>query len=471
VLQGRSEKIAAGFAVALVLTVVLYWTGRGLGQPSVPKGNVARVGDVLIPVGNEEGPGIELGKPFGEKGGGKGPQEKGAAGEAEGPKGVGDFNHALAQAAIRQGLKTVPKPGSDQYKQLRDQAMGDLLDATWIQGEAKDRNVVVTNREVTDQLDQIKKQNFPTKAAFDRFLKRSGFTPYDVDQRVRLQLLSQKIQQEIVKGVGKVGGGDVAKYYESNQAQFEQPASRDARLILNKSKAKIDEARSALEDSTSEATFKKVAKQLSTDATTKDNGGLRQNIVQGTTGDPQLDSTVFSSPKDTLIGPVKTTSGYYLVFVTKITPKRLQPLKDVRKQIAQQLTSQRQQEAFSAFIEDYRAKWTEKTICAKGYIFDRCANAPASQERPKGAPPVISTRPASPGKLAGFGQPLSAGMPQGPHPPGGDKAPPTFGGQQLPPGVPPPPTGGGAAGGPPPGASGGPPPGASGGPPPGAGGP
>jgi parvulin-like peptidyl-prolyl isomerase len=472
VLQGRNEKIAAGFALALVITIVLYWVDRGLGQPSVPKDDVARVGDVFIPIGKQEGPGIELGKPFGTKGGGKGPPA-----EADAPKnGIGDFNHALVQAAIRQGLKTIPKPGTTQYKALRDQAMGDLLDAAWIQGEASDRGITVTDSKVQEQLAQIKKQNFPTKAAFDRFLKRSGFTPYDVEQRVRLQLLSQEIQKRIVKNVEPVSGRDVGKYYEANKVQFEQPASRDARLILNKSKAKIDAARSALETSTSEATFKRVAKQYSTDVTTKDAGGLRQNIVQGTTGDPQLDAVVFTSSKDTVIGPVKTSAGYYLVDVIKVTPKHTQPQKSVSAQIKQQLTSQRQQEAFSGFIEDYRAKWTEKTICAKGYIFERCGNAAPAVQRQKGAPAVTSTRPAAPGHLAGFGQPLSAGMPQGPHPAGADKPPlPPGGIPGLPPGVSAPPGAGapppGASGGPPPGASGGPPPGASGGPPPGAGGP
>lgn len=460
-LRDRRERIAALLGVALVIAVVLYWTGRGLGQPNVPKGDVARVGDVFIPKGNEQGPGLDLGKPFGQKGGGKGSTE---ADSEEAHNGIGDFNHALVQAAIRQGLKTIPKPGTTQYTQLRNQAMGDLLDAAWIEGEAKDRHIAVTDREVQDQLSQIKKQNFPTAAAFDRFLKRSGFTPYDVEQRVRLQLLSQRIQQQIVKHIAPVTRRDIDKYYESSKSQFEQPASRDARLILNKSKSQIDAARSALETSTSEATFKRVAKQYSTDATTKDNGGLRQNIIKGTTGDPQLDSTVFSSPKNTLIGPIKATTGYYLVYVTKETAQHFQPEKDVSKQIEQQLTSQRQQEAFSGFIEDYRAKWTAKTICAKGYIFERCANGSLPQQRQKGAPPVTATRPAAPGHLAGFGQPLTAGMPQGPHPPGPDQAPPTFGGQQLPPGVPPPP--GASSGGPPPGAAGG----ASGGPPPGAGG-
>lgn len=457
--RGDKKTIALVMGTLLIVLVGLIAASQGLGQPSVSKTDVARVDgggpggdDVFIPIGPETGPGLDLGTPFGEKAP-PGTTSEAECDQAKIAKGIcpGDFNRALAQAALRNELKELPKAGTPEYEALRDQAMGELLDAVWIEGEARDRGASVSQREVDQQLEQIKQQNFPTKKEYERFLRRSGFTPFDVEVRVRLQLLAEKIQQQVAKSVKPVTQAEVTEFYEANKKQFEQPTTRNARVIINADKAKIDQAKTALEGDTSPKNFKKVAKEFSTDPLSKDQGGLRENLVEGSTGDAALDEAVFSAPLNQLVGPVETAEGFALVFVTKETPGMTQELKAIQQQLQEQLSSQRQQEVLAAFIEDYRAKWTSKTICATGYIFERCDNAPALVQRAPGAPPVSSTRPAAPGQGAGLGQPLAAGLPQGPHPPGEDGAQQPAGGG-LPPGAVPGGPGGAPPGAPPPGA-------------------
>ncbi len=78
--------------------------------------------------------------------------------------------------------------------------MGFLISSDWILGEAQDRNIVVSEAEVRHRFDHIRGQQFPTRRAFKRFLKQSGQTVADLLLRVRLSILSERIQKAVQAG-------------------------------------------------------------------------------------------------------------------------------------------------------------------------------------------------------------------------------------------------------------------------------
>jgi len=131
-----------------------------------------------------------------------------------------EFDTALLQAAKRQGLQQAPAEDNPQYQVLRDEALGDLFDIAWIQGEAEERGIEATDTEVQDQLQQVKNQSFKTDREYQQFLERSGFTEEDVNLRIELQVLSTKIQEEVAADAEKVSDDDAEKYYEANKANY-----------------------------------------------------------------------------------------------------------------------------------------------------------------------------------------------------------------------------------------------------------
>jgi parvulin-like peptidyl-prolyl isomerase len=347
------------------------------------------------------------------------------------------FSCSLKQAAARAGLKTIPKPGSSQYTSLKDSAVGDLLDTVWIQSEAEEQGVTATPQEIAAQLAQIKQQNFKTKAEFQQFLKTSGYSKADVNTRVKLQILSQKIEQKVAKNVTPVSDSDVHDYYDAAKTQFTQPASRDVRVILNKDKAKVEQALALLQKDDSAANWKKVAAKYSTDPASKSNGGLRPGITQGLLEKP-LDGDIFSAPLKQVEGVVKTPLGYYDYEVEKVTPEQTQPFSQVQQQIRQQLDQQNQQNQFQAFVNNYGAKWQSRTFCAAGFVTSRCANfksghpqtAPPTcyEAHPKGGrpdacpAPVQQVQPALPGTVTLI-NPQGTRLAQRPVPPGAAVSP------------------------------------------------
>src|SRR5215207_8674697 len=176
-----------------------------------------------------------------------------------------DFDTAFQQSAAQAGLPQPPAPGEEQYEQIREQALSSLLDQAWIEGEADRRGVEVTDKEVSDTFTQLKQQNFQTEAEYQKFLQQSGLTQEDIDERVRLQVISQKIQEEITGDAPEPSDDEAQEFYDENQAQFEQPEQRDIRLIVNRDPAQVQAALTQLQADNSPENWKRVAAELSTD--------------------------------------------------------------------------------------------------------------------------------------------------------------------------------------------------------------
>jgi foldase protein PrsA len=329
-----------------------------------------------------------------------------------------------------------PKPADlkaqckQEYDGLRDQTMQFLISAQWLLQESKNRKITASDKEVQTTFQQQKKQSFPKEADYQKFLKSSGQTEADLLYRVKLSVLTNKLQQAIIKDKGKVTDAQITDYYNKNKKRFAQPETRDLLVVLNPKKAK---AQAALKELQAGKPWKQVAKKYSTDDASKAQGGKLPNVTQGQQ-EKGFDTAIFGAPKGKVTGPVKTQFGYYVFKVTKVTPAKQQTLAQVKETIRNLLQSQNQQKALNDFVKDFQDGYKKKTNCAKGFVVEQCKNAP----KPKSA-----TQP-----LNGGSPNTGGGSPQAPQ-----QVPPGATPQQVPPGGAPqqvPPQGGAPQGSPPP---------------------
>jgi len=347
--RGKDRDRAAGrqrlglvlFGALLVLLFVGFAVAQGIGSPSVPSGDVAMVENVPDEIANVS-------------------QE--------------EFDHAMVQQVAQAKLKKAPARDSKKFEEMKTAALGELLDQIWIRGQAEELGITVTNKQIEEELAQIKKQSFPSKGAFEKFLKESKFTEEDVNDRVELQVLSTAIQEQVNGEAPAPSASEISDYYEAEKAsQFTEKESRDVRIIINKDKAKVEAAKKALEADSSPANWKKVATKYSSDPTSKSKGGLQEGITaEFLKGD--LKDAIFGSATGEIKGPVKFETNWILTEVVKLNPAKSKSLAEVKAQIEETLKGERQQEFFSEFVSDYQTKWKLRTFCADGYVIERCAN-------------------------------------------------------------------------------------------------
>jgi foldase protein PrsA len=274
-----------------------------------------------------------------------------------------------------------------QYQSLKQEVLSFLLSSQWVIGEASDLGVHVSDSEVKKRFEQIKTQQFPKAAEFEKFLASSGQTASDLLLRVKLNLLSSKIQQKIIKSKGNVSQAQVAKYYKENPQRFGTPEKRSLKIILTKNEAEAAKAKREIE---SGKNFSSVAKSASIDPTTKANGGVLVGVVKGQEAAP-LDAAIFSAKPNVLVGPVKTAFGYYIFEVTGATPGNQQSLVQAQASIKQQLTATQQQAALTSFVKEFKKKWTGRTDCRTGYLVMDCKQYKAPKTTSPNTPVVPTT--------------------------------------------------------------------------------
>ncbi len=370
------RNVAIFLGALLVLGVVLIAVIQGLGKDDVPSGDVAVVDGNAIT--------------------------------------QADFDTAFQQAASQAGLPQPPAPGDDQYEQVRDQALSTLLDSAWIEGEGERQGVEVTDKEVQDTFTQLKDQNFQTEEEYQQFLQQSGLTQEDIDERVRLQVISQKIQEQITNDTPEVSDEEAREFYDANKAQFEQPESRDIRVIVNNDPAQVEQALTQLQADNSPENWKRVAAAVLNRSPVKGQG---RRARRGRPGDLRgaAQHRDLRGARGRGQGPVETSVSNYAFQVDIDHPRQHHLIRgSPAEQIKQQLEQQAQQGQFAAFLADYRDHWVELTICSDDFLTERCDNfkgnpapcpdpslTPEQQQQQlqqSGCPPpVLTISPAPPG--------------------------------------------------------------------------
>jgi foldase protein PrsA len=263
-----------------------------------------------------------------------------------------------------------------QYKSYQQEVLGFLIGIDWLFGEAESQGIKLTDKEVVKHFNELQKQEFAKPGSFQAFLKSTGETVPDLLLRVKQSMIETKLREKISKPKTATEA-EVAKYYAEHKSQYGQFEKRDLRIVLTKTEAAANQAKSEIQSGKS---FASVAKSKSIDPTSKDNGGELPGVIKGEE-QKALGEAVFAAKQGVLTGPVKTPFGYYVFEVKAIHAPTQQPLSQVKTTIKQQLSSQGAQKALEKFSKEFEKKWRAKTECRAGYVVKNCKEYKA----PKGS--------------------------------------------------------------------------------------
>lgn len=276
-----------------------------------------------------------------------------------------DFDGLLKQAkrSYEAQKRDFPKAGTREYNQLKNQAVEFLVQRAQFEQKAGELEVSVTDAEVSDRLNKLKKQYFAgSDKRYQNQLKQQGLSDQQVRKDIRAQLIQEELFKKITDDV-KVTEKEIKKYYDENKSRYGRPESRQVRHILVSTKQQADRLYSRLKAGDS---FAKLAKQFSKDPGSKDTGG-KLTIARGQTVQA-FDQTAFKLEKGVLSRPVKTQYGYHLIEATSaIIPAQTTPFKQVRESIKGQLLQTKRNEAMTKWVEDTKKDFSDKTSYQVGF--------------------------------------------------------------------------------------------------------
>lgn len=261
--------------------------------------------------------------------------------------------------------------GLTSRREARWQAFELLLSFAWIEGEAAERGLALSDEIVRREFLAQKRQSFPSDRDFRRFLRDTGQTVADVERRVRLDMLSNMIRDQVVAPAAASVTDAVVDDHITKHGHERVPERRDIRVVLTKRKRTAVQAKRELLRG---RTWKSVARRYSIDKATNHRGGRLRGVARGTL-ERRLDRAVFRAPRRRISGPVRTRFGYWLFSVTRIEPAHFLPEATSRRIIRRRLVAQAEQAELDRFVAAFTAKWTGRTVCADAYRASRnCAN-------------------------------------------------------------------------------------------------
>ncbi|MGH3012476.1 MAG: peptidylprolyl isomerase, partial [Gaiellaceae bacterium] len=268
-----------------------------------------------------------------------------------------------AEATYKARQQEFPEAGTPEFAQLRNAIVTSLVEQAQFEIAAEELGVTVTDQDLEKRLDELKEQFFEgDEQAYKDELEKQGLTEEQVLKDLRARMVSEKVFEDVTSEV-EVSDQDIQAYFEQNKEQFQQPASREVRHILVKSKARADQIHRQLENG---GNFARLARQFSTDPASKNEGG-RFTAQEGATVAP-FDKVAFQLDTGELARPVKTQFGWHIIeAVEDVQAASTQKLADVEEQVSTTLLEEKKNTRITEWVEELKARFESQVAYAPGF--------------------------------------------------------------------------------------------------------
>ncbi|MFZ5875184.1 MAG: peptidylprolyl isomerase [Nitrospirota bacterium] len=202
-------------------------------------------------------------------------------------------------------------------RELRAQALEDLIQEELMVQEAKRQGLTVTRSAVDEETAKIKKR-FADSAQYDRALSRAGLSEAAVRAGVERFLLVKRVTERAVNDKVVVTDATMNAYYDANPSRFVVPEQVRYRHILiavdpGGSPADWEAAKQRAAGLVKQARagkpFADLAKTQSDDADTRESGGDRGWVHRGQLEHDE-DAVLFALPVAGVSDPLRTLYGY-----------------------------------------------------------------------------------------------------------------------------------------------------------------
>lgn len=167
--------------------------------------------------------------------------------------------------------------------------------------------------------------------------------------QIKEQLLMEYAVSKCVDGV-RVKEEEVKAYYEAHKDDLNAGETVNASHILVDSEEKANEILASVK--AGEITFEDAARQFSS-CPSKEQGGNLGDFGKGQMV-PEFDEAVFSMQVGEIAGPVKTQFGWHLILLNEKNEATEIPYADIREQLYQQVTQEKQQAAYQSKINQLK---------------------------------------------------------------------------------------------------------------------
>jgi peptidyl-prolyl cis-trans isomerase SurA len=246
--------------------------------------------------------------------------------------------------------------------QLQPKALNRLIDKKLIDQKVKELGINVTDEELRQTIEDVKKQNKLSQEDLISALRSQGLSFDQYKAQLREQLERVRLMGQEVRSKIQVGENEAKEYYDANPGSFSTEDSFRARHIffrLNRS-SKGDEvnkvlttAMIVLQQAQSGKDFAELARKYSDDPQAATDGGELGTFKKGDML-PEIENAVIGMRSNQISDIVNTPAGFHIIKLEERTPGKLKPFDDVKGEINEMLYKKKSEERFNLWLAGLR---------------------------------------------------------------------------------------------------------------------
>lgn len=225
---------------------------------------------------------------------------------------------------------------------LKTGVLTNLIRTEVLRRAAEDRGVEVTDDEIAGQREELLSQ-VGGEEALNELIEQNNISEQELTDNLRDQVIQDEIASELADDVTD---REVRQAFRED-AQNQYGEKVEVRHILTETR---DQARDAIERIESGESFADVARDVSTDTASAQNGGDLGEVPKGATV-PEFEEAAFGAEPGEIVGPVRSQFGFHVLEVTDTASAP--ELSEVSGQIRDDLQTAAGAEAFMTYIREF----------------------------------------------------------------------------------------------------------------------
>ncbi len=245
-------------------------------------------------------------------------------------------------------IKGTLDENSDSVKELKRNLLNQLIEQHLFLTEAARLKVDVHPDELSQAVDRIKGDY--ASGEFEAMLQKQQITFEEWKERLRRELLSQRVINQAVPENVRITEEEIQTYYKQHSKEFARPNEIRARQIVVANEETAKAIRLQLVQGADFASLAK-ARSLSPD---KEQGGDLGFFTKGEM--PEEFDIVFTLGIGKISPIVKTAYGYHVFKVEELHPAKPMTPAEAAERIRAQLTQERREKLFAGWVAGLKEK-------------------------------------------------------------------------------------------------------------------
>ncbi len=251
------------------------------------------------------------------------------------------------------GMKLQMEKDEDIIKDLQDASFEQLVMDLVLKQEAEKQGISVSDKQVDDAMVNVKAS--VTEEGYKKMIKDTGLNEDDVRSMVRVEIISQAVQDNIAKNV-QINDAQIKEYYQQHQDDYKIEAGMEIFHILVEEESKALEILNNLKNGSD---FSALAKENSIDTGSQADGGFVGIANENSAWVGEFkDAALELKAGQLATTPVKSQYGYHIIKAGKQIRSGVKSLADVKEEIKNILKNQQANQT----IKELRQKAVVKDL-------------------------------------------------------------------------------------------------------------